>query len=82
MNIPEPQPPEILRLVLGSLHCDSDRSLDNILRKHVLVNFSHFTKRMWRHREVKEAAVSFILEEFGSILFFAMFFQSGWQAEN
>ena len=63
MNIPEPQPPEILRLVLGSLHCDSDRSLDNILRKHVLVNFSHFTKRMWRHREVKEAAVSFILEE-------------------
>lgn len=54
MNIPEPQPPEILRLVLGSLQCDSDRSLDNILRKHVVVNFSHFTKRMWRHREVKE----------------------------
>ena len=57
MNIPVPQPPEILRLVLGSLQCDSDRCLDNILRKHVLVSFSHFTKRMWRHREVKKESL-------------------------
>lgn len=60
INIPGPQPPEILRRALGSPQCDSSSSCDNTLRKTAsLKSFPHLPGS---HREVKEA-VGFISEE-------------------